>query len=682
MIAFPFSGSLPVRLALLLLLISAASLADTTRHVVIFQDKVSGSMTTTTEKDATKVVFTYRDNGRGPDIYETIRVAPDGTIAEYRVKGKSTFGAPIAESFKREGARARWQSHSDRGEVTVQKPAIYVPVENSFEIGAITARALLKQPSLQLDALPGGQMRIEKLAELTLKSGSKEQPVALYNISGLDLAPSFQWLTLDDAQRFFAFVYPGYVRVIEEEWREQAQELEKAQVAAEEKLLDNLNARLTHDLPTPILLRNVNVFDSERAQLSGPRDVYVEHGRIAAIYPANSKPHGARTIIDGAGRTLLPGLFDMHTHESAWSALLQIAGGVTTSRDMANDNAVLDALRTKIDAGKAIGPRILPAGFIEGESEHASQGGFVVKNLDEVRDAIDWYAQRGYTQLKFYNSFKPEWVEPAAAYAHERGLRVGGHIPAFMRAEEAVRAGYDEIQHTNQAMLNFFVGPKDDTRTLARFYLIADHAHALDLKSQRVLDFIALLKERGTTVDATLATFEAMFTQRQGEPNPSFGVVAEHMPMAIQRGWRTNSMDVSAANAPRYRASFAKMLDFVKALHDAGIEIVAGTDEIAGFTLHRELELYVKAGIPAAEALRIATWNGAKVTGTSDRLGAVAPHKSADLILVDGDPTRNISDLRRVSLVMREGKTYLPAEVYEAIGVRRFADPPRIEKVN
>src|SRR5688572_16392609 len=321
MIALPTCGSFPMRLALLLLLVTSASLADTTRHVVIFQDKASGSLTTKTDKDKIDVVFTYRDNGRGPDIYETIRLAPDGTIAEYRVKGKSTFGAPIAESFRREGSRARWQSHSDRGETTISKPSIYVPVENSPEIGAITARALLKAPSQQLDALPGGQMRIEKLAELTLKSGSKQQPVALYNISGLDLSPSFQWLTADDAQRFFAFVYPGYVRVIEEEWVAQAEELEKAQTAAEEKLLDSLNARLTHDLPSPILLRNVNVFDSERAQLTGARDVYVEHGRIAAIYPANSRPRGARTVIDGAGRTLLPGLFDMHTHESSWSVL-------------------------------------------------------------------------------------------------------------------------------------------------------------------------------------------------------------------------------------------------------------------------------------------------------------------------------------------------------------------------
>lgn len=669
-------------LLLLAIGISSAALGDTTRHVVIFQDKVSGAMTTTTSRDGlVRVVYSYRDNGRGPDIDETIRLAPDGTIADYRVKGKSTFGAPIAETFRREGSVARWRSHSDRGNTTITKPAMYVPVENSPEIGAITARALLKQPSRQLDALPGGQMKIEKLAEVTLKSGAKQQTAALYNISGLGLAPSFQWLTADDAQRFFAFVYPGYVRIIGEEWSGQAAELEKVQRAAEEKLLDRLNEELTHQLPTPIVIRNVNVFDAEHAKLIGSRDVYVEHGRIAAIYPAGSTPRGAKTIIDGAGRTLLPGLFDMHTHESPWSVVLQIAGGVTTSRDMANDNDSLGQLRSKIDAGAAIGPRILPAGFIEGDSPHASQGGFVVKNIDEVKDAIDWYAQRGYTQLKFYNSFRPEWVAPAAAYAHERGLRVGGHIPAFMRAEEAVRAGYDEIQHTNQAMLNFFVGPKDDTRTLARFYLIADHAHKLDLKSRRVADFIALLKERAVTVDATLATFEAMFTQRQGETNPSFGVVSDHMPMAVQRGWRTNSMDVSASNAPRYRASFAKMLDFVKALHDAGVEIVAGTDEIAGFTLHRELELYAQAGIPAAEALRIATWNGARVTGTLDRLGAITPRRSADLILVEGDPTKNIADIRKVSLVMKQGKVFYPAEIYESVGVRRFVDPPRVQNL-
>jgi Amidohydrolase family len=258
-------------------------------------------------------------------------------------------------------------------------------------------------------------------------------------------------------------------------------------------------------------------------------------------------------------------------------------------------------------------------------------------------------------------------------------MRVSGHVPAFMRSEEAIRAGYDEIQHINQLMLTFFVGPKDDTRTLARFYLLAENAHALDLSSQRVTDLVSLMKERGTVLDTTLTAFEGNFTQVQGEMNPSYAAVADHVPVAVRRNWLVNSMNLTAKNAATYRASYDKMVQFVGQLYRAGVPLEAGTDSIAGFTLHRELELYVRAGISPAEALRIATWNGARFTGRLAELGSVEPHKRADLILIDGDPTRNISDIRRVSLVMKDGVVYFPAEVYEAVGVKRFVDPPAMQ---
>jgi imidazolonepropionase-like amidohydrolase len=134
---------------------------------------------------------------------------------------------------------------------------------------------------------------------------------------------------------------------------------------------------------------------------------------------------------------------------------------------------------------------------------------------------------------------------------------------------------------------------------------------------------------------------------------------------------------VTDANVARYKASYDKMLEMIGRLHRAGVPLVAGTDTTAGLGLHRELELYVKAGIPAPEVLRIATWNGAKVTRTLDRLGSVTPGKLADLILVEGDPTANISDIRRIGLVMKEGVIYYPSEVFPAVGVKPFTEPLR-----
>jgi hypothetical protein len=665
---------------LLLFAIVSTALADTTRrYEVLFEGKRGGSQTTTVRKDGRIAVdFTYRYNGRGPDLHEEIAFGADGALLYYRVTGKSTYGAPVDESYRRTGNRAVWRASADRGEITLSGPAVYVPVESSLEPLAVIACAAARQTGGMLAAVPGGEVRVEKLLQTTLDAGGTPLPVALYSVSGIDVSPGFIWLTDEASMRLAAYIYPGFMQVVDDAIETHAAELEKLQVQAESDLQKTLQDRLAHRFAEPIVFRNVRVFDSAAALLTDPADVFVNRGRIAAIYPAGAPLRDAGTIIDGAGRVLMPALFDMHTHASAWDGPLQIAAGVTVARDMGNNNESLAGIKSRIDSDAIVGPTIVPAGFIEGESPYSARGGFVVSDLQGAKDAVDWYAERGYYQIKIYNSFHPEWVHGTAAYAHARGLRVSGHIPAFMKADDAVRAGYDEIQHINQVLLNFYVTPTTDTRTLARFYLIADNVHALDLDSDPVRNLIRLLKEHGTTIDLTLATFESSFTQLQGEPNPTFGMVADHVPVNLQRVWRTNSMNATKKNIANWRASYAKMLEFSGRLFQAGVPLVAGTDEIAGFTLHRELELYVKAGIAPAEVLKIATWNGAKYTGTLANRGSVERGKIADLILVDGDPTTHISDIRRINLVMKGGTIYYPAEVYQAIGVKGFVGPPTV----
>jgi imidazolonepropionase-like amidohydrolase len=228
-------------------------------------------------------------------------------------------------------------------------------------------------------------------------------------------------------------------------------------------------------------------------------------------------------------------------------------------------------------------------------------------------------------------------------------------------------------------MLNFLVKPGDDTRTLARFDIVAQNAYRLDLATPAVRSFVALLKERKTVLDPTLAAFEGMFVQRQGEMNPSYATIADHLPLATQRFNRTNSMKVPADSIGKYRDSYAKMIEMVGLMHREGVPLVAGTDAMAGFTLHRELELYAKAGIPAAEALRIATWNGAKYTRTLDRVVSISPGKQTDVILIEGDPTKDVSAVRSVNLVMRGGVVYFPSEIYDAMGIQPFVKPIKPE---
>src|SRR5262249_26844195 len=198
------------------------------------------------------------------------------------------------------------------------------------------------------------------------------------------------------------------------------------------------------------------------------------------------------------------------------------------------------------------------------------------------------------------------------------GRRVSGHIPVSLRAQQAVEMGYDEIQHINQVLLNFLVDEKTDTRTPERFYLPAEKVAALDFDGKPVQDFLAFLARHKTVVDPTLSTFD-FIRQRDGEMSPVYAAVADHMPPDVQRNFHVGTMKIADdATAARYQKSYDKMIEFVGRMYKAGIPIVAGTDQLSGFTLQHEFELYVKAGLTPSQVLQIATYNGAKYARVLD----------------------------------------------------------------
>jgi hypothetical protein len=260
-------------------------------------------------------------------------------------------------------------------------------------------------------------------------------------------------------------------------------------------------------------------------------------------------------------------------------------------------------------------------------------------------------------------------VPPIVARAHQLGLRVSGHIPNGMIAEQAVAAGFDEIQHVNFLFLEFQSGV--DTRTPQRFVAVAEHAADLDLTSPEVRNFLALLERRKVDVDPTVNIFEGLFTARPGTIPEGWAAIADRLPVQVRRGLLAGGgLPVSPGKDEQYRRSFKACLAMVKALYDHRVAIVAGTDSWAGFGLHRELELYVAAGIPAPVALYDATLGPARIMKRDRDLGSIAPGKLADFILVDGDPAARIGDIRRVVLTVKGGVVYDPAEIYRSLGVK------------
>jgi hypothetical protein len=498
-------------------------------------------------------------------------------------------------------------------------------------------------------------------------SGGRRLEVTLFSVTGLGFTPSRVWL--DARGGFFASV-SGWQSVIREGYEDDAAALAAVQDSVDARRSAEIAARLARRPAGPVAFRHVTVFDAPAAVARPDYTVVVEGDRITAVGPAATTPVPASArVIEGRGQTLLPGLWDMHAHVGDVDGLLNIANGVTSVRDLANDVDYLRATRRGFDEGTAIGPRIVMAGFIDGPGPFAGPTKALVSTPAEAAEWVNRYAELGYEQIKLYSSLDTALVPVIAKLAHAKGMRLSGHIPSGMLAEAAVRAGYDEIQHTNMLFLNF-LGDTLDTRTPVRFTAVARHGADLDLASDSVRTFLRFLKQRGTVVDPTVATFEGMFTGAPGRLTEGDAEIADRMPAQVRRGMTGGGLPADSATRVRYRASYDRMLGMVKALHDAGVTIVAGTDCLAGFCYHRELELYSRAGIPNAEVLRIATWNGAAVTGRSEQLGSIAVGKLADLVMIDGDPIADIGAIRRVGLVMKGGVTYEPAALLAELGVR------------
>jgi Amidohydrolase family len=661
---------------LVLALCQVAAAAD---YIVLVQDQPAGHLRETVSADGRRVIteFSFRDNGHGPDLRETLALDERGHPVGYVGEGRTEFGAVVDERYEWRDGRATWSGSTGTTSAGADADAVFISAEGTQAyLGRLAGLALARGGSLR--TVDGARIVAEVVQRW--QPGGAAPPLVLVALTGLFEVPVYHWLRDEPGHGWFASGWPGFY-IVERGFEPHAGELLRRALEVWDRHFSDIQRRLAQPLDGLTLVRAVRWFDAPAARMRGPSDVWLAGGRITAVTTPGAWPHAKPDrVVEGRGRTLLPGLWDLHAHTWAGSCLLQLAAGVTGVRDPGNQNDALQRLMAQHRRGEVACPHIVPLGFIEGRSPFSSRNGFVVDTLDEGLAAIEWYAARGYHGVKLYNSVRPEWVPALAARAHALGLRVAGHVPAFMRAEQVVRAGYDELMHANQLMLNFLVRPGDDTRTLMRFERVGLDGGTLDLKSPQARAFIDLLRRRGTVVDPTLAVFEVLFTQVQGEPNPVLASVADHLPVNWRRALRNAQMDLRGARRASFGAAFARMQALVVALHRAGVPVAVGTDMgEAGFALQREAELYVAGGIPAPEVLRMLTANGARLAGEGAERGRIAPGLIADLVLIDGDPSLRIGDLRRAALVIQGGVAYAPEALYEAMGFKPFVPAASLE---
>jgi imidazolonepropionase-like amidohydrolase len=383
--------------------------------------------------------------------------------------------------------------------------------------------------------------------------------------------------------------------------------------------------------------------------------VMVRDGRIVAAGGAGSVkvPAGVR-VIHAEGRSLLPGLWEMHVHYSGVEfgpALL--AAGVTTARDCGGEFEFLTTLRQKIDRDHALGPRLLLAGLID--SGGPLGFGYVdVKTPAEAVAAVDMYADAKFEQMKVYTQIQPDVLKAIAAEAHAKGMTVTGHVPAAVDAFGGIADGMDQINH-----LQF----------VTRAMVEPGSSGPVDVESPRAKELIALLKEKGIVVDPTLGWGE-MAGHPKNVDVASFEPGIKAAPYTLSSKFR--ALGVPAADEAKWRERMATNVKVVGALYRAGVTIVPGSDTgLLGYGLDRELELYVQAGMTPMAAIQSATIVPARVMKLDGESGSIEVGKRADLVLVDGNPLENISDLRRVVSVVKDGRMYDSKRLGRSVGFTR-----------
>jgi hypothetical protein len=658
---------------------------EANKFVVVFFGKPIGvEGVWKTGKNTWHYHFEFNERGHGPWIEETIGVDARGVPVSLKLNGHDELGKTASDSFRSFGGKSIWRNDIERGESDqpgfyLSAPVVHEQISAVPEEVALLARALLVAPGQELRVMPKGEVSIRRGEELNLESRVGHKKVIRYEVSGLDFQPTSVWLEQDGT----TFAIPlGEITVVRQGWEASLEALGKVEERARQVREAGMVSRLAHRPTSSLAYQHVNLFDSEAAKIQRDMTVVVSGQRIQSVGSERQVeiPPGAE-IIDGHGMTLLPGLWDMHVHLEDMEGLMSLAAGVTTVRDLGNNIEDEVQMRQSFDDNTRIGPRMLLAGMVDGKGPYHALTGVWVDSEEEVKQAIDRYAALGFVQIKVYSSVKPSLVPAIIERAHSKGMRVSGHVPMHMLAQDVVKAGFDEIQHIYYIFLNFMPDVMNRDAPVGLVAALGERAPDVDPNSEQVKTFIRLLKDHGTVVDPTLNAFESLLTARPGVPDPTLAAVLNQLPIKMRRSALKGGMPVSNEQDRRYQEAFQSCLKMTGALYRAGIPLVVGTDFLAGFTYQRELELHVAAGIPPSAVLQSATLQSARIMKRAQDLGSIAPGKLADMILVSGDPTENISNIRQIVTVMKNGVVYSAPALQAAIGVKTkiIAPQHRIE---
>jgi imidazolonepropionase-like amidohydrolase len=625
-------------------------------------------MTRDGDSISVKIDFKFTDRGSAVPLSAFFRGSQDLTPQNFVIKGKNSRQSEIDQAVEIQDGKVRLR---DRDKWTdVPMPAQFFTIAG---YAPATMQMLMERywathgsPAV-LDTLPGGHVKIEPRGEDTIPMDGKQVKLNRFTVEGLIWGRETLWfdsnhnliaaITTDAEFDHFEAIKEGYESALGElvaragaDNMAALEELSKGISGSHADILALVGATLIDGTGKPPVPNAVVVIDKGKIVAAGSRS--------SVTIPSNAK------VVDETGKTILPGLWDMHAHfeQVEWGPIY-LAAGVTTVRDCGNEFEFIKSVRDSIAAGHGLGPRLLLAGIVDGTGEHA----LGVARVDTPAQAKMWtdrYHDADFQQMKIYSSVKLEEVKAVADEAHRLGMTVTGHVPQGLNAFQVIDAGQDQINHIGYIADVLHKQLPADAKMADRLKATSE----IDVNSAESQKTFSFLKKHHTVVDPTLALME-FYTASTAKPPASFEPGVNKIPLELAQP--LNDVGPPTAMSAEWQKTFEKFVEIVGALHKAGIPIVAGTDQtVPGYSLHREIELYVQAGFTPMEAIQAATLVPARVMGVDKELGTVEPGKRADLIVIDGDPLQDIHNTRNVEFVVTNGVMYNSAELWKSVGFK------------
>jgi len=429
-----------------------------------------------------------------------------------------------------------------------------------------------------------------------------------------------------------------------------------------------------------VAITNVTIIDGTGTTPKTNQTIILNNDRIDDVGDTTSItiPEGA-TVIDGTGKTVIPGLVMLHEHLfytkpfEDWFSVgqmtftfprLYLAGGVTTMRTAGSIQPQTDLnVKKWINEGKMTGPKMDVTGpFIEREGPRVPELGFI-GNTEEVSKIVNYWADKGVTSFKVYNNITKEDLEICVREAHQRGLKVTGHL-CSLTYEEASKIGIDNLEHGFMASSDFATDKKENQCNpfMARVGL-----NNADLDDPRITRLIDLLIKNKTAITATPVVFEP-YTDHEVVPGGGLDALAPQIRGRVQQVYNRNlNRD---GNSIRL---FNKNLEWLKRFYEKGGLLVAGTDPtgagrtVAGYANQRTIEVFVEAGFSIEETIKICTYNGALFLNKENQIGSISKGMKADLILINGQLTDTIKNIRKMEIVFKDGVGFDSQKLFTSI---------------